>query len=349
MGARFAAARGRGFFTLTLAAFLVALPDAASGAQAARLVYSRNAGASACPDEGDLRQAVQRRLGYDPFVAYSQRTMVVELRGDTSGLTAHLYMVDPDNVAGGIRELASPAPDCKELISAVALAISIAIDPDAIDRLEAAPSPAPDDANIGARPPTEEPPSIQPSAPSPKRDARPVVTPPAEESTPSGPKWSVGVGPAIASGPAPAPQFEVALLLGLRGEHWAATLEPRMSFPTSTDARPGEVETAAMGLYGATLSPCYRYGPLLGCYLFDGALAVSTGKDVQHPRTDRSFWWAMGLRAGVRWEVGRGLGVSGRLDGLWAPEQIVLRLNGQDVFETPQVLARFGAFVDYEF
>jgi hypothetical protein len=143
--------------------------------------------------------------------------------------------------------------------------------------------------------------------------------------------------------------FEAALLLGIRGEHWAVTLEPRLSFPTSADPEPGQVGTAKMSFYGATLSPCYRYGPLLGCYVLEGALAISTGEDVQLPRTDHSFWWAQGLRAGLRWDAGSGLGVSGRLDGLWAPERIVLRVDGQDVFETPRILVRFGAFVDYEF
>jgi len=348
-GARFASPRGRGIIALALTTCLVSVPDVASGAQAARLVYSRNAGASACPDEGALRQAVLRRLGYDPFVAYALRTMVVELRGDGSGLMGRVYMVDGDNAAGGTRELASPKLDCKELISAVALAISIAIDPDAIDRLSAEPSPTTDDANVAKGPAAENASLVQPAAQSPKRDSKAVVGPAAEPSPtepPLGPTWSAGVGPAIASGPAPAPQFELALLLGVRGEHWAMTLEPRMSFPSSTD--PGQLGTAHMSLYGATLSPCYRYGPLLGCYVFEGALAVSTG-DGPQARTDHSFWWAQGLRAGVRWDAGRGLGISARLDGLWAPEQIALRADGHDIFETPRILVRFGVFVDYEF
>jgi hypothetical protein len=290
-----------------------------------------------------------RRLGYDPFVTYSLRTMVVELRGDGSGLMGRVYVIDGDSVAGGTRELASPKLDCKELISAVALAISIAIDPDAIDRLSAEPSSPTDDADVGKGSAAEDSPFVQPAAQSPKRDSKAVVGPAAEPSTtqpPLGPTWSAGVGPAIASGPAPAPLFELALLLGIRGEHWAVALEPRMSFPTSTD--PGQARTATMSLYGATLSPCYRFGPLLGCYVFEGALAVSTGEGPQ-ARTDHSFWWAQGLRAGARWDVRRGVGLSARLDGLWAPEQIALRVDGHDIFETPRILVRFGVFVDYEF
>jgi len=44
-----------------------------------------------------------------------------------------VYLIHDGNTAGASRELSSPSRDCTELLAAVALAISIAVDPGAVE------------------------------------------------------------------------------------------------------------------------------------------------------------------------------------------------------------------------
>ena len=135
-------------FALILALTTWLVPTRARAGESARLVYSRTTDASTCSDEQGLRQAVARRLGYDPFVAGSMNTVVAELRSDGDGLRARVYVIREGNSAGGLRELSSPSRDCTELLGAVALAISIAVDPDALDRVEREPATSAGSASV---------------------------------------------------------------------------------------------------------------------------------------------------------------------------------------------------------
>ena len=83
--------------------------------------------------------------------------------------------------------------------------------------------------------------------------------------------------------------------------------------------------------------------------VFDAALVVSEGRGVADPHTDNSFWSAHGLRLAYRLGTERGLGAGIRLDGLWAPERLALRLGGAEVFETPRFLVRAGVDATYQF
>jgi hypothetical protein len=63
-------------------AFALALASLrAEASPAAHLVYVRDPTASVCPDEESLRQAVRRRVGYDPFFPWAKTTVVVEITG----------------------------------------------------------------------------------------------------------------------------------------------------------------------------------------------------------------------------------------------------------------------------
>jgi hypothetical protein len=349
----------RGAFLATILLLSGGFSGTAHAAQAARLVYSRAAEARACADETTLRQAVAQRLGYDPFVAASLRTVVAEVRGDGTRLRARVYVVESENVAGGARELSSPSLDCKELISAVALAISIAIDPDAIDRVPDEPREVtPDDGSQRSGPPgasaewESRPPEdvSPPPIPAPKEPPPAPMRPPAADSSP--PRrlvWALGAGGFLASGPAPAPAPGLGLLGAVRAEHWAVSVEPRWELPSSSSPRSNGAGTAEVTSYGVGLVPCYRYAGLLGCYAVEAALVASKGQGVAHPHEDRSFWFAQGPRLAYRLDAGHGLGIAARLDGLWALQRITLRIDEGDVYETPRLLVRFGLDATYEF
>src|SRR5580658_7755914 len=140
MSSRIALAASIALPILTATQLALATPSA-------RLVYSRGPGAESCPDEAALRKAVASRVGYDPFFAWAEKTIVASLlRVDPKGFVARVHLVDGAGVEHGSRELRSDQT-CADLLDAAALAIAIAIDPLLLAPLpqhqEAAPEEAP--------------------------------------------------------------------------------------------------------------------------------------------------------------------------------------------------------------
>ena len=101
----------------------------ALAAPSARLAYVREAGAESCPDEEGLRRAVAARLGYDPFFVWARVTVVAHVRKDAGAYHAEVTLVDEGGVSRGKRAVTSPGDDCAPLVGALALTISLALDP----------------------------------------------------------------------------------------------------------------------------------------------------------------------------------------------------------------------------
>ena len=121
-----------GRFALVLRVFVVA--SALSGTAAAspqwRLIYIREAGAASCPEEMELRLAVAARLGRDPFSSGAMRVVVARIGSKRDDLTGSVELIDEAGISRGRREISSAAAKCDELAHAVAISISIAIDPE---------------------------------------------------------------------------------------------------------------------------------------------------------------------------------------------------------------------------
>ena len=105
-----------------------------------RLTYVRNKGTEQCPVESVVRSEVATRLGYDPFFVWAERTIVAQLYRDGRGFRATVQLLDDKGVVLGSRALHSSSDDCAELVKAMALAISISIDPESLNRPGAPPS-----------------------------------------------------------------------------------------------------------------------------------------------------------------------------------------------------------------
>lgn len=78
-----------------------------------------------------LRTAVIARLGYDPFSATASMAIIAEIAriGDT--LLGKIVLLNDESSSQGVRELNAPHDRCSDLVRAMALSISIAIDPEA--------------------------------------------------------------------------------------------------------------------------------------------------------------------------------------------------------------------------
>jgi hypothetical protein len=93
-----------------------------------RFVLVDHSGAR-CPDQAQLRSAVVARLGYDPFVANATSTLYATITRNGRGLRGEIRLDDPGRETPGVRQIDSFSGDCTELGKAMALAMSIAIDP----------------------------------------------------------------------------------------------------------------------------------------------------------------------------------------------------------------------------
>jgi len=82
-----------------------------------------------CPDQAQLRSAAVARLGYDPFVMNAPSTLYATISRTARGLRGEIRLEDPARENPGARQIESISGDCTELGKAMALAISIAIDP----------------------------------------------------------------------------------------------------------------------------------------------------------------------------------------------------------------------------
>jgi hypothetical protein len=110
----------------------IAQEDAA--ADGARLAWVRGEGAAGCVDGESLAGEVRARLGRDPFRGEVRQT-IEGLVGRREGRwVAQLFDRDATGAAVGARELTSDAASCRALDPALALAIALAIDPEAAMR-----------------------------------------------------------------------------------------------------------------------------------------------------------------------------------------------------------------------
>jgi hypothetical protein len=120
---------------LTFALVALGVAREASAQRAAfRLSVERAAGAEPCADEAILRASVRERLGYDPFSDRATHSILLQFQRQNRGYSARLLVASPGRARPAQRRLTSRARACTNLSDAVALAMAIAIDPDAVAR-----------------------------------------------------------------------------------------------------------------------------------------------------------------------------------------------------------------------
>src|SRR5262245_13665586 len=77
-----------------------------------RLSYDRDARATSCPDERQMRDLVAARLGYDPFTQAAEQSIAISIRREGGGLRADVEIRDRDGQVTGSRRLDSTRSDC---------------------------------------------------------------------------------------------------------------------------------------------------------------------------------------------------------------------------------------------
>jgi hypothetical protein len=170
--------------------------------------WVRGEGATSCPPADAVRDNVARRLGYNPFGESASRSFEVVASHAGEWWTARIYLNDSARRTSGFREIQSDGDECGALVNAVALALALAIDPEAALAPRAAnppPGAAPPPAAYSRDPVT--PPLSSPLRPTPS-STRPAFAFRALLSPNLLPSWAPGV--AISADLQPAARLAVA-------------------------------------------------------------------------------------------------------------------------------------------
>lgn len=305
----------------------MAVTTTARAAPSARLVYVREKGAEECPDEAAVRAAVSTRLGYDPFSPDAQATLFAEVTREASTYHARIKLVDDANVVRGARELDHTGPRCADLVDAMALTISIAIDPRSLTGPAPEPEPAP----------------ALPTAPAPAPVPGPAAPPPAAAAAPAPVpvplELVASLSPTVSFGSAPAPAVGLVGGVGVAHRPFGVWLEARGDLPASRDVTLGTVSTSFVA---GTIAPCLLRGVFFGCGVVTAGRLVAEARGIRAPRTDHALHALAGARLGVAEPLTNTLDLRVNVDVFYTLTPQLLRIDARDAYELPRLSAQVG-------
>jgi hypothetical protein len=279
----------------------------------ARLVYEVDPGAESCGGgEVVLREAVTRLLGYDPFSLSASRTVFVHVERSGTGFAGSVHLVDEAGRATDERWV--HAARCDDVVLAVALTASVALDP---ARAFA----------IGATPPKA--PSPSPPPPTPQRAEASAGASPAENRPHMPWTFSSGVGASLSLGDAPAPVPGAVGYFAARHNALEGELDGRFVFPGSVQTALGVASSWSVEVEAAA---CIHLGLFLGCPLGQVALVDAHG-EVTASRHDVGITGRAGARAGVALPFGKRFELRLEADGLVALTPVTLRISNIPVYK----------------
>lgn len=295
---------------------------------AARLVYLRGKGTESCPVETVVREAVQVRLGYDPFSTWAASTMFVEVSATTTGFAATLKLVDGDGAVRGDR-LLTVTGRCTELVDAMALTMSLAIDPMSAAR----------DGPTPGLPPVER--SVAPTPPDPVASAVATTDQPAPDAADAPPappsreplRLAASLGPLVSVGSAPGIAAGGVLAMQAARGRWLLQVEGRAELPASRAVTPGgRVESSLLAgqiFFGA------REGIVFAGVT--GALGrlAATSSEVLRSRDQAGVFVGLGFRIGLGIPLGDRLELRAHGEALANLHRHSLTISGAEVYEYP--------------
>jgi hypothetical protein len=302
--------------SLLVALCVLAYACPATAFPSTRLVYVRAQGAEQCPEQAAMRKAVATRLGYDPFFASSDKTVIVRVLRQAGHLTGQVELINEHGVQVGLREFSAEPDHCGDLIRAMALSISIAIDPKSAETYGRGPADeSPESSSEPPEPAAKEPASAAISPPrlrAPAHDEARPVEPRADS------RWHASVGVAAIGSLGSAPQLTVGagLFGALRWQAGSVALEGRADLPVTDQRTTVPLRTSTFVLNAV---PCLHFGVGLAC-------AVGSLRWLSATRTDAGAesgthpYWAFGARVGAELPLNRTVGVLGYLDLMVAPQ-----------------------------
>ncbi len=336
----------------------VAFERTASANPTSRLVYVRASGAESCPDEPEMRRAVATRLGYDPFRPIASTTLTAEIRREKGVFRGRVRLVDEAGVERGARDLESRADDCRDLTTAMALSMSIAIDPLSVTRpdrpvgsVSAPPSPPsadePPPIDDSSRTEPVAAPAIPAIPATPPTADRPSPSPPARGDADDPPRFALGAGAHAAFGIAPAAAIGFRISAEIATRRYAIALEGRFDLPASSDtAEGGRIRTS---LAGGAIVPCVRLSLARVCGVVLVARVSAEAVEVTTPRSDGFLFLGAGARLVSDLALPQDFSLRIGGDVLAHPVPFDLTVNGRSVHRSSAVSALAGVALAHNF
>jgi hypothetical protein len=254
-----------------------------------------------------------------------------------------MRLLNADGVIVGSRELVESVEHCEELVTSLALAISIALDPTASADPPAQPAEPPPASSVqqpvenreaAVLPPPPTPPSVSSAA-----EAPAAVTPAAKPISP-GEFWAIRGAAFAALNAAPAPA------LGFRiGASWrrvwfllSAEFVDQLSATKTVEHAGG----ARVALLSGTLAPCLAKAWLAGCALLSVGSLHAEGLGILDTREERRLNAALGARLEFTPALVGPVHLLANIDVATSLTPITLRVHGQKIWETPSIAPAVG-------
>lgn len=309
-------------FVAVLASALVSTRIACA-TPTARLIYVRGEGAAGCPGEDELRKAVVQRLGYDPFFAVAEVTLVAEIeKREPVGFVGHVKVIDKDGKLSGTRVIQSASRECGELLRTLALNLSITVD-DLAAILPQTPDAPPNDPQ-----PTPPPPALAPRTPPPVEE-RP------DETEKARPKRTVfpelGVLLVGNAGQTPALTLGLGASLGVRAGPFRFTGDATALLPS--EGSEGAYKARASVLQG-TLSACLHLALPYACAKGSIGALDGGGAGIDEPKAGTALVAGVGIEPGVEVVLSEHLVVRAFADVKFALVRPSVTVNGVPAFRT---------------
>lgn len=271
--------------------------------------------------QATLERAIAERLGYSPFVESSQLRASVVI-GERSGQLEARLTIQRRPGPESTRVLVG-ASDCVALHEALALSLSLAIDPLTFSR----PRPASTEPNI-------EPPTQMGPLPPPEPRAEPASPEPSP--LPAKPPLSVSLGATVGvdSGQHPTVRPTLALFGTLGGRSLRGLLEGFALMPSRLEVGPGSTELFSIG---ATAGFCGHLSVAYGCAVVRAAGLRFEGRDLAEASTGWLPSVGAGARIGLVWPEASTFAITAHVEARVALLRPRLFAGTALVFEQPFV------------
>ena len=338
--------RFRGIDIMTVLIWLcLALPGASDNQSFAVFRYKRLLPESQCLDGAAVQDTVSAKLGYDPWREEAPLHIDAMISVAEDVLTANIRFMEEDGTLLGERVIRSKDNNCYELMNAMALAISIAIDPLSVSGLPEkneeviAPIQMVDDNE-------PEPVTETPMAP-----PREKEKPPEETAGPSSERYwnlSLHLGGFVSWRSGPSVTGGVDGGLRIKWKRFSFAVAGRFDLPSTIEVNPGKVRTSQF--MGQCVS-CVHYSYATACGLFSGGVLKAEGEGLENSKRDilPSLW--AGARLGAEIPVGSVVILRPYVDFLAAlvRNSLVETSTQYEFWRTPPFSMAFGFSVEATF
>jgi hypothetical protein len=321
-------------------------PRLAAAAPAARLVLLHEATTPGCVDEAELRGMVATRLGYDPFSTGSGTTLLVRVALRKTALIGSVEVVDVQSASRGTREIAIESGRCAELLKALSLSISIAIDPEAA-LADSARDPEPPPAVTAPEPPAA--PLPEPEQP-PKSVAKPAEAPrerPAHDAADRKPDsqpatrtvYALGIEGISMVGLAPVTAFGAGLHARRKSGRWAIRVGARIL--AGSGGAGDDTELSTMVAAG-NVEGCFEPGALEYCALALVGATRARAVNVALPNTASAVLAAFGASVGVQAPLSGSWSLSARAELVGVVAPVRAQVDDDTVWSAPPLAGGFS-------